>query len=74
VHDLAATKLKRHAPQDRQDLMFLCDSELIEKARLREALEAAFRWNTPKDGDDYDRAFANLARVDAYLDGRSASL
>lgn len=75
AHDLAASKLKRYASKDKQDLQHLCDKGLIDGTRLREALESAFEWHLEKDGDpNRDRAFANLARVVAYLDGTAASL
>jgi hypothetical protein len=75
THDLAVTKLKSYRPQDRQDLQFLCDRSLLDPAELRRSLEAAFIWTTEKDGDpDRERAFANLERVVAYLEGKSRSL
>jgi hypothetical protein len=75
VHDLAATKLKSFRSQDREDLQFLCDQGKLYPQTLRESLAHAFLWNTPKDGDpDYDRAFANLARVIEYREGRISSL
>jgi hypothetical protein len=74
-HDLAATKLKSFRPQDRADLRFLCDEGVLHAEALRRSLESAFLWTTDKDGDpDRDRAFANLERVVAYLEGRSRSL
>jgi len=75
VHDLAATKLKSFRSQDHEDLQFLCDQRKLRSEALRESLNHAFIWNTPKDGDpDYDRAFANLDRVIQYLEGRIPSL
>jgi hypothetical protein len=75
VHDLAATKLKSFRSQDREDLQFLCDQGKLSVQPLRQSLERAFIWSTPKDGDpDYDRAFAHLERVVQYLEGRLASL
>ncbi len=69
-HDLAATKLKRFSPQDREDLKFLCDQGLLQAEKLRDSLEKAFMWDHPKDGDKYrEAAFKNLERVDAYLKG-----
>jgi hypothetical protein len=48
---------------------------LLHPEQLRTSLQAAFLWNTDKDGDpDYDRAFANLDRVVAYLEGRNSTL
>ncbi len=73
--DLAATKLKCYRSQDRQDLKFLCDQRLITAQGLRQSLESAFIWVHEKDDDPgRDRAFANLARVVDYLEGRSRDL
>ncbi len=75
IHDLVVTKLKSFRPQDRVDLQFLCDQGSLQVDRLRELLESAFRWTTPKDGDpDRDRAFDNLERVCLYLKGQSRAL
>jgi hypothetical protein len=75
VHDLAASKLKSFRSQDRTDLRFLCDQGKLSPESLRESLNHAFLWSTPKDGDpDYDRAFANLDRVLQYLEGQIPSL
>jgi hypothetical protein len=74
-HDLAVTKLKSFRLQDRQDLQFLCDADLLEAGKLRQALELAFIWDLEKDGDPHrERAFANLDRVIDYLEGRSRTL
>ncbi len=74
-NDYAATKLKCFRPQDRQDLQFLCDAALLDPHELTTSLESAFVWTMEKDGDDErDRAFANLKRVIAYLEGRITSL
>jgi hypothetical protein len=74
-HDLAATKLKSYRPQDRKDLQFLCDRSLLDPGELRRSLESAFAWSMEKDGDpDRERAFANLERVIAYIEGKSRSL
>jgi len=73
--DLAATKLKCYRSQDREDLKFLCDQRLVTAASLRESLESAFFWVLEKDGDpDRERAFANLAKVIDYLEGRSRNI
>jgi len=75
VHDLAATKLLSFRSQDRDDLRFLCDEGQLHAEGLKGSLESAFRWTTEKDGDtSRDRAFANLEKVIAYLDGRSRIL
>jgi hypothetical protein len=69
-HDLAATKMRRFAPKDREDIRMLCDLGLLEEKQLEETLEKAFRFNLDKDGDPYrDSAFANLAVVQRYLRG-----
>jgi hypothetical protein len=74
-HDLAATKLKYYRPQDREDLMFLCNQGLVTAEGLRRSLESAFLWVHEKDDDpDRDRAFHNLAKMIAYLEGRASSL
>jgi hypothetical protein len=74
-NDYAATKLNRFAQKDREDLQYLCDHGLIEPVELRRSLESAFLWTAEKDGDPIrDRAFENLARVIAYLDGRAPTL
>jgi uncharacterized nucleotidyltransferase DUF6036 len=73
--DLAATKLKCYRPQDREDLKFLCDQRLVTAEGLRQSLESAFIWVHEKDDDPgRDRAFANLAKVIDYLEGRSRTL
>jgi hypothetical protein len=75
IHDLAVTKLKCFRPQDREDLQFLCDTGRLRADKLEAALELAFIWSLPKDGDpDRDRAFANLERVLRYLRGESRTL
>jgi hypothetical protein len=74
-NDLAATKLKCYRSQDREDLKFLCDQRLLTVEGLRQSLESAFIWVHEKDDDPgRDRAFANLARVIDYLEGRSRTL
>src|SRR5207245_454206 len=74
-HDFAATKLRCFRPQDRQDLQFLCDAGLLKPGPLRASLESAFIWTTEKDGDDQrDRAFANLAKVIDYIEGKTSLL
>ncbi len=74
-HDLAATKLKSFRVQDREDLQFLCDAGLLRAGQLKQALELAFIWDHEKDGDPHrERAFANLAKVIDYLEGRSRTL
>ncbi len=74
-HDLAATKLKAFRPKDRDDLRFMCDNGLLREDNLRQSLEKAWLWSTPKDGDPlYDATFANLYIVIAYLKGQSLTL
>ena len=53
-HDLAASKLKSFRPQDRADLQAMCDRGLLTAGRLRESLEEAFPWRSPKEGDEED--------------------
>jgi hypothetical protein len=69
-HDLAATKLSRFAPKDREDIRQLCDLGHLDPVKLEETLEKAFRWNLDKDGDEYrDSPFRNLRLVQQYLRG-----
>jgi hypothetical protein len=66
--DLAATKLKRFAARDREDIRMMCDFELLDPERLQIRLESAFRYSLEKDGDrDRDAAFAHLRVVQKYL-------
>jgi hypothetical protein len=75
ANDLAASKLKRYASKDRDDLRHLCDNEFLDAERLRQSLEGAFMWETEESGDsDRERAFANLDKVIAYLEGDSREL
>jgi hypothetical protein len=75
VHDLAVTKMKSFRTQDRRDLQFLCDRELLNAADLSASLERPFLWSMDKDGDpDRDRAFKNLRRVIAYLEGEPGNI
>jgi hypothetical protein len=74
-HDLAVTKLKRFHAKDRQDLQILCESGDVSAERLREALESAFLFAADEDEDHgRKRAFLNLERVVAFLEGRSIQL
>ena len=69
-HDLAATKLRRFYPRDREDIRMLCDEGVLDEVKLEAVLEEAYRWTTDKDGDDYrDKTFKNLRTVQAYLRG-----
>jgi hypothetical protein len=82
IHDLATTKLKSFRPQDREDLQMLCDQGLLDPAKLRDSLEAAFPFRSPKiedaeddpDTPDWGKALANLKRVEAYLAGSISSI
>jgi hypothetical protein len=82
VHDLAATKLKSFRPKDRQDLQALCDQGLLDAARLRQSLEAAFPYRSPKaedadddpDNPDWGKACASWKRVKDYLNGKITSI
>ena len=69
-HDLAATKLRRFAAKDREDIRQLCDLGHLEPRRLEEVLEKAFLFVHEKDGDEFrDAAFRNLHVVQQYLNG-----
>ncbi len=75
ANDLAASKLKRYASKDKDDLRHLCDKGLLQVENLRRSLEGAFIWETEESGDpDRERAFANLGKVIAYLEGNSRDL
>jgi hypothetical protein len=82
AHDLATTKLKSFRPQDREDLQILCDRGLLNAAKLRESLQAAFPFRSPKvedaeddpDCPDWGKALASLKRVEDYLKGSIASI
>ena len=67
-HDLAATKLKRFASRDREDIRAMCDANLLTPEQLQVRLESAFRYTMEKDGDpNRDAAFAHLNVVQRYL-------
>lgn len=69
-HDLAATKMRRFAPKDREDIRQLCDLNLLDEHQLEQTLESAFRFNHEKDGDPFrDNAFEHLRIVQRYLRG-----
>jgi hypothetical protein len=69
-HDMAASKLRRFAARDRQDIRQLCDWGHLDPNRLQEILEKAFPYNLEKDGDEFrDAAFRNLRFVQQYLRG-----
>jgi hypothetical protein len=69
-HDLAASKLRRFAPRDRQDVRQLCDWGHLDPSRLEEILEKAYPFNLEKDGDEFrDAAFRHLQIVQQYLRG-----
>lgn len=70
VNDLVASKLKRYAAKDRDDLRHLCDKGFLQAEKLRQSLTLAFIWNA-EDDPDRERAFANLEKVIAYLEGES---
>lgn len=73
ANDLAASKLKRYAAKDRDDLRHLCDKGFLQAEKLRQSLTNAFIWD-PDDDPIRERAFANLERVIAYLEGKSRDL
>jgi hypothetical protein len=69
-HDLAASKLRRSAARDRQDIRQLCDWGHLDPKRLEKILEKAFPFNLEKDGDEFrDTAFEHLRIVQRYLNG-----
>jgi Nucleotidyltransferase of unknown function (DUF6036) len=70
ANDLAASKLKRYAAKDRDDLRHLCDKGLLQAEKLRQSLTNAFIWHE-EDDPDRERAFVNLEKVIAYLEGKS---
>ena len=75
ANDLAASKLKRYAAKDRDDLRYLCDKGLLQEEKVRQSLEGAFIWETEETGDpNRERAFANLEKLIAYLQGDSRNL
>jgi hypothetical protein len=70
-HDLAATKMRRFAARDREDIRFLCDLELLDSDELEDRLQKAFPFVHEKDGDEYrDSTFRNLRIVQQYLNGK----
>jgi hypothetical protein len=74
-NDLAVTKPKTFRPRDREDLQFLCDRGLLRAERVEQSLQSAWMWTSEKDGDEgRERAFANFARLKAYLLGEAAGL
>jgi hypothetical protein len=73
ANDLGASKLKRYAAKDRDDLRHLCDKGFLHVEKLRQSLTGAFIWN-PEDDPDRERAFANLEKVIAYLEGNALGL
>jgi hypothetical protein len=73
ANDLAASKLKRYATKDRDDLRHLCDNGFIHAENLTQSLTNAFLW-TAEDDPDRERAFRNLENGVAYLEGKSREL
>jgi len=74
-HDFIVTKLKRFYPRDREDIQQMCEKLDIDPATLEQRLESAFFYSLPKDGDrDRDTAFANLAKVQKFLNGDTTEL
>src|SRR5262245_16738332 len=82
VHDLAVSKLKSFRPRDREDLQALCDRGLLNPAKLRESLQEAFPFKSPKEEDadedpdnpDWEKAVTHLKRVEGYLKGLNPSI
>lgn len=69
-HDLTATKLRRFATKDREDIRQLCDLGLLDDKQLEATLEKAFWFSLDKDGDELrDAAFRHLRVVQQYLRG-----
>jgi hypothetical protein len=72
VH-IAVSKLSRFHAKDRQDIQYLADRGELDRDALRDALHRAFLFT--EDGDSKrDAAYANLARVEAYLSGLAAGI
>ncbi len=69
AHDLVVTKLKRFHAGDREDVQILCDTGELEIGRLRERFELAHAFSD-RDDPKVEAAFANLGRVEDYLEGR----
>jgi hypothetical protein len=68
-HDFAATKLKRFAAKDREDLKLLCDYGYITATGLRESLNNAFAFAAGEEEDPgRKRAYESLRVVCAYLE------
>ena len=75
VHDLAVTKLKRFHAKDREDLPILCDTGDLTPQGLQRALDSAYAFSLDDDEDPgRKRAYENLQRVLAYLNGGSRTL
>ena len=70
-NDLAATKLKRFAVKDRQDVREMCDEGLLDPEVLQQRLESAFMFVHEKDEDpNRENAFAHLRIVQTVSPGR----
>lgn len=67
-HDLAASKLKRFAAKDRQDLRHLVDKGFLKVENLEESLAAAFAFEA-EDSPGWEIARCNLKAVLDYLRG-----
>jgi len=72
-HDLAASKLKRFAAKDRQDLRHLVDKGFLEAEKLEESLAAAFAFEA-EDSPGWEIARGNLKTVMDYLRGVAREL
>ena len=65
AHDLAVTKLRRFAAKDRQDLIDMCDSELLDPEELGRRFESAM-W--PYIGVRFrEDAEVNLRTIQKYI-------
>lgn len=73
ANDLAASKVKRYASKDKEDLRHLCDNALLDVEKMKQSLTNAFLWET-EDDPVRERAFANLDKVIAYLEGQARDL
>ena len=75
AHDLAVTKLKRFHAGDREDLQIMCDAGDLSAAGLHHALDLAFYFSLDDDEDpSRKRAYGNLDKVIAYLEGKRRPL
>jgi hypothetical protein len=75
AHDLAVTKLRRFHTTDREDLRILCDAGDLTPEGLERALDSAYAFSPDEEEDPgRKRAYENLRRVIAYLNGATRTL